>query len=116
MRSHYEDDLQMLCVRWFGYQHNKLAPLLHHSPNGGFRNRKEAARFVGMGTRAGFPDLILLYPSKGYHYLALELKVGKNKQTPLQIEYQRYIEEYGGKYVVIRSIEEFVRTIEDYLS
>lgn len=69
-----------------------------------------------MGTRAGFPDLILLLPCGERPYLCLELKVGNNKQTELQMRYQTLVEHTGGKYAVIRSLEEFRRTVIEYMS
>ena len=62
-KNHFEDDLQVQCVRWFYLQYPKLD--LFHIPNGGSRNRKiskkgvvyspEATRFKAMGVRAGVP-------------------------------------------------------------
>ena len=115
MRRHLEDDLQIACVRWFCYQHQDLAMLLHHSPNGGFRNSREAARFKAMGTRAGFPDLVLLVPNKSHHALFIELKIGKNGQTELQRDFQSHVESMGYLYKVIRSFDEFMQEVEDYL-
>src|SRR5690606_17520809 len=46
----------------------------HHSPNGGHRDIREAAKFKRLGTSAGFPDLELPYARKGYHGLYIELK------------------------------------------
>ena len=112
---HLEDELQISCVRAFEFQHRKIARLLHHSPNGGKRNAIEAARFKAMGVRAGFPDLILLCPNKCCHFLAMELKTKKGKQSPYQKEYQALIESVGGKYVVIRSLDQFLQEVNDYL-
>lgn len=114
--THGEDTLQMACVRWFDYQHARDSWALFHVPNGGRRNPKEAARFKAMGVRAGVPDLMLLLPRHGYSYLAIELKYGKNTQTQAQKDYERRINANGGVYVVVRSIEEFVETIENYLN
>ena len=62
--EHKEDDLQMACVRWFDLQFSVLSWALFHVPNGGFRNRHEAARFKAMGVRSGVPDLLLLIPCR----------------------------------------------------
>lgn len=114
---HDEDNLQMACVRWFGLQFPGVAKLLHHSPNGGRRNAREAARFKAMGTRAGFPDLILLLPSADgrFRFLAVELKTKSGRQSEHQKDYDRLITEHGGKYVVVRSVEEFIEVVNDYL-
>lgn len=109
--------IQEACVTWFSYQYPEWALLLHHSPNGGKRNAKEAAKFKRMGVRAGFPDLILLLPNGTYHYLAIEMKTEErgSAQTANQKQYQRLIEAHGGKYVVCRSEQEFENIISSYL-
>jgi len=89
--------------------------LLHHSPNGGKRNAREAARFKHLGTRSGYPDLLLLYPAQGYLYLAIEMKSPKGKQSEYQKEYQKLIEDTGAKYVICKSFEDFQREIKNYL-
>lgn len=113
-RTHPEDDLQEICVKWFDLAHPKLSLLLHHSPNGGKRNAREAARFKRMGVRAGFPDLQLLIPNQGYAGLFLELKAGKGVQSDNQKEYQSVLEAQGYKYVVIRTLEQFQTEVENY--
>ena len=108
---HNEEHLQESCVRWFDLQYPPLKPLLHHSPNGGRRDVKEAARFKRMGTRAGFPDLILLLPSIGGHFLAMELKYGRGVQTDSQKAMEKAIVKAGGSYAVIKNFEEFFNTV-----
>lgn len=114
--KHLEDDLQKLCVKWFDYAYCRLSLNLHHSPNGGKRNLIEAAKFKAMGTRRGFPDIVLLYPSKGYHALFIELKTEKGRQSPSQREWQKNIEQYNYKYAICRSLDDFIKTIKDYLN
>lgn len=113
--GHAEDDLQMQCVRWFRIQFPQLSRLLHHSPNGGRRDAREGARFKQMGTQAGFPDLILLVAANGYHALMLELKTRTGRQQDTQKEYQQLVEAQGYKYVVIRSLEQFITEVKQYL-
>lgn len=112
---HIEDNIQIACVRWFTLQYPEIAGLLHHSPNGGKRNAREAARFKQMGVRPGFPDLILLKPSGGFHFLCIELKTATGKQSEYQKEYQRLVESIGGKYVICRSFDDFRKEVISYL-
>lgn len=114
-QGHAEDDLQMQCVRWFRLQYPQLARLLHHSPNGGRRDAREGARFKQMGTQAGFPDLILLVAAQGYHALLLELKTRTGRQQDSQKEYQQLAEAQGYRYVVIRSLEDFMDEVNTYM-
>ena len=113
--GHAEDDLQMQCVRWFRLQFPQLSRLLHHSPNGGRRDAREGARFKKMGTQPGFPDLILLVASQDYHALLIELKTRTGRQQDSQKDYQKRVEAQGYKYVVVRSLEQFMSEMKAYL-
>ena len=113
--KHIEDNLQISCVKYFSFQYPKIAHLLHHSPNGGRRNVREGARFKEMGTRAGFPDLVLLVPRGEYHGAFFELKSPKGVLQPSQKKYIQMLEEQGYYVAVIRSIKDFVRETELYL-
>ena len=114
--THEEENRQQKCVSWFGLQYPELERYLRHSPNGGKRNEREAARFKAMGTRAGFPDLLLLLPNNFYPFMGIELKTEKGKQSDRQKEYQKLFEEIGAKYIIVRSLEEFMTEINRYIS
>lgn len=113
--KHLEDTLQKSVVQWFDYQYPQYKLRLHHSPNGGKRNAIEAAKFKQMGVRAGFPDLILLVPNKLYPFLGIELKTKSGRQTENQKAYQREFESIGAKYVIVRSLDDFIKIVTDYL-
>lgn len=113
---HLEDQLQKTAVRWFDYQYPQLRNRLHHSPNGGKRNQTEAAKFKAMGVRPGFPDLILLHPNQFYPFIGIELKTEKGRQSEHQKEYQKIFEEIGAKYIVVRSLDQFIEEIKKYLA
>jgi hypothetical protein len=111
-----EHRLQCACVRWF-----RLAyPQHHHNlfavPNGGYRTPSTAAKIKAEGALPGVSDLILLIARGGYHGLLVELKTDKGRQSEAQREWQRLIEADGYKYVVVRSIEEFIKVVEAYLN
>lgn len=112
---HEEDALQVQCVHWFRFQFRQYARLLHHSPNGGRRDAREAARFKEMGVQPGFPDLVLMVPAGGYHALCVELKTAKGRQSAYQKDYQERLTERGYLYVVVRSLRQFMAVINDYL-
>jgi len=44
------------------------------------------------------------------------MKTEKGKQSPAQIEFQKRVEAQGYKYVVCRSLDEFMMVINEYLS
>lgn len=123
--SHQEEDLQLACRRWYDLQWGnrringeKIERLLHHSPNGGKRTAREAARFKAMGTRAGFPDFWLGIPVKNCPYLCIELKTLEkgSDQSENQKHYERLVKAVGARYVVVRTLQEFINTVNDYLA
>ena len=116
--QYLEDKLQIDCKYWFDCQYPNLKILLHHSPNEGklFEKDRDGAKRKAMGMRAGFPDFIFLKPNKVYSYLAIELKSEHGYQSNNQKEYQKAVEAAGGKYVIIRTLDEFMTLIKGYLS
>ncbi|MCL1936854.1 MAG: VRR-NUC domain-containing protein [Candidatus Azobacteroides sp.] len=114
MRKHPEDSLQTACVKWFRLQYPNH--LIHHSPNGGYRNIREAARFKEMGTISGFPDLFIPVESKEYNGLFVELKCGKNKPTNNQLTVMDRLRKEGYLCVVCYCFDEFKETVNNYLS
>lgn len=131
---HDEDQLQIRCKGWFDKvycdQHlllekhvpkedtERIKLLLHHSPNEGQlpRSDRDGAKRKAMGVRAGFPDFILLMPGQGYSYLAIELKTPKGRQSESQKAFQKAVEWSGGRYIIVRSLEEFKEIIMHYLA
>lgn len=69
--------------------------LMHHIPNGGKRDRKEAATLKRQGVKAGVPDISLPVPRGKYHGLYIELKVGKNKTSSAQNEWIENLSRQG---------------------
>lgn len=112
---HEEEDTQIQCVQWFELAYPRLALLLNHSPNGGKRAIREAARFKAMGTRAGYPDLQLNFPSANYHGLFIEMKSKVGRQSANQRRMQLALESVGYKYQIIRSFDDFCACIANYL-
>lgn len=117
MTRHIESTIQKSCVTWFRLQYPSIGRLLFAVPNGGARNAREAAIMKGEGVTAGVSDLILLYGSGNYNALCIEFKTlsKSSKQTPLQKEWQALAEQYGNKYVVCRSFEDFQQEVQNYL-
>jgi hypothetical protein len=90
--------------------------LLFAVPNGGSRNVKEAANLKRQGVKSGVADVLLLVPSKQYAFLCLEFKTDKGKQSEHQEEFERQVNSVFGKYVVVRSVEEAVMEVTEYLN
>ena len=89
--------------------------LLFAVPNGGSRHEIEAANMKRQGVKRGVADVILQIPKKGYASLCLEFKTSTGKQAAEQKEYQRQVELAGSKYVIVRSVEQAIRVMQQYL-
>ena len=89
--------------------------LLYHIPNGGSRNKIEAANLKRQGVKAGVPDICLPVARSGFHGLYIELKAGRNKATEKQREWLTALEREGYQAVVCYGWEEAKKAIEEYL-
>lgn len=110
---HIESEVQRHCIKWFRYQYPRLT--IFAIPNGGARGRVEAAIMKGEGVLAGVADLFLLAPSKGCHGLFIEMKTGTGRQSQSQKEFQAAVEAQGYRYVLCRSLEDFIEQVQDYI-
>lgn len=112
--SHPESKLQIQCVTWFRYQYPYLAPLFFAVPNGGSRDKREAAIMKAEGITAGVSDLILNIPAGAYTQLDIEMKSG-SRQSEAQKRYQRYAQAVGIKYIICKTFESFKDEVTNYL-
>ena len=112
-----EHKIQCTCVRWFRMQYHQYGDLLFAVPNGGARDAVTGAKLKDEGVLAGVADLILLLPRQGYHALCIEMKTPSkaSRQQPSQKSWQKTVEAQGYRYVVCRSIDDFVTAIDGYL-
>lgn len=111
-----EHRIQCACVQWFRLQYPKLRHNLFAVPNGGKRDEVTAAKLKAEGVLAGVADLILLKSNADFGALLIEMKTRTGRQRDTQREWQRLIERDGYKYVVCRSLDDFIREVKDYLS
>lgn len=116
-RVYAEDALQIACKAWFDAAFPERKLLLHHSPNEGklFQKDRDGAKRKAMGVRAGFPDFILLAPTSMYAYLAIELKSPKGRQTANQKAYEEAVKQSGGRYIIIRSLDDFKKEVRNWM-
>ena len=112
---HQESLIQQNCVKWFRLQYPQMALLLFAVPNGGSRRVIEAKIMKSEGTTRGVADLLLLFPAKKFHGLAIEMKTPKGKQQPSQKIWQERCEWAGYKYIICRSFDDFRNEINAYL-
>ena len=116
-RQQYEAADQEAIFRWAELNKNKYPELalLYHIPNGGSRNKIEAANLKRQGVKAGVPDICLPVARGEYHGLYIELKHGKNKLSDLQREWLAWLNEQGYLALCVYGWEDAVGIIERYL-
>lgn len=89
--------------------------LLYHIPNGGSRNRLEAANLKRQGVKAGVPDLCLPVARGKYHGLYIEMKYGKNKTSENQNIWLKALAAQGYAAAVCYGWQEAQELITKYL-
>lgn len=116
-RSYSDEEhlIQCECVRAFRYKYPKLRHNLFAIPNGARRDKATGSKLKAEGVLAGVSDLIFLKPNRFYGALLIEMKTPKGRQQETQKEWERKITADGYKYVVCRSVSEFMQEIDDYL-
>ena len=88
---------------------------VYHVPNGGKRNRLEAAALKREGVKPGVPDLVITVAKGKYHGLYIEMKVGDNKTTKNQDEWIELLNNNGYLAVVCYGSHAAIDVIEKYM-
>lgn len=117
-RNQYEAKEQEALFCWAAWavgQYPELK-LLHHIPNGGSRNKIEAANLKRQGVKAGVPDVHLPVARGGFHGLYIEMKYGDNKPTDKQNQWLFDLSEQRYCTAVCYSWVEAKEKIEWYLN
>jgi hypothetical protein len=117
MRKYREDAEARALIQWADL-HPMIRGRLVHCPNGGKRNRIEAARMKGYGVRAGYPDYLLDLARGGYHGMRIELKAQRPHSAPvtvMQLAWLDYLAREGYACMVARGWVEARAGIEMYL-
>lgn len=60
---------------------------VYHVPNGGSRDKREAANLKRQGVKPGVPDLCVPVARGRYHSLYIEMKADRGKPTEHQVEW-----------------------------
>ena len=103
-------------VKWFRLQYPDMKHNLFSVPNGGLRDEVTAAKMKAEGQLAGVSDLILLKSNRFYGALLIETKTKEGRQSDNQKDWQQKITNDGYKYVIVRSLDDFIREVKLYLS
>lgn len=110
-----EHRIQTAMVDWFRAQYPKMQHNLFAVPNGGRRDAATGAMLKAEGVLAGVADLILLKSNRNYGALLIETKTRKGKQRDSQKEWESKITKDGYKYVIVRSLDDFMCEVKSYL-
>lgn len=100
-----EDQLQAACFCW--HWNNKPAErrrLFHVNQKA--RNAIEGNRMKAMGVVPGVSDLIYLSTSGP---IFIEMKTETGVQSPDQKEFEKLVTSLGYKYIICRSLNEFIQ-------
>lgn len=111
----HEHCLQVSMVQWFRLKYPTLIHNLFAIPNGGRRDAVTGARLKAEGQLAGVSDLILLKANRFYHGLLIEVKTKVGRQSEKQKDWGQKIANDGFKYIVVRSLDEFITEITNYI-
>lgn len=111
-----EHKIQCACVRWFRLQYPKFRNILFAVPNAARRSARNGDYMKEEGMTPGVADLILLKSNRFYGSLCVEMKKPGKYQRHVQKEWQKDAEANGAKYVVCRSLDEFMKVVTDYLN
>jgi hypothetical protein len=107
-----EDKLQIACLNFLRLKHR--GAFVVHPYNEGRRTPYERYRVKMLGMVAGMPDIMIYDYNCEYMGLAVELKAGTNRCTPVQIEVHRRLSECGWRVEVCRSLDEFMNLVDGY--
>ncbi|WP_312329929.1 VRR-NUC domain-containing protein [Atlantibacter hermannii] len=113
-KGKYEHYDQVQIFDFIERKHPELYPLLHATPNGGYRTKKTANDMAAEGQKAGYPDMSLDLPSGLYHGMRIELKHGKRKPSEEQIGYMRRLDAQGYYCLLAFSPDEAIEAIKQY--
>lgn len=96
-------------------QYPNLKNVLFAVPNAARRSQRMGVYMKEEGMLPGVADLILLKNNHSYNTLCIEMKTSQGVQSYTQKKWQTSVEDNGNKYVVCRSLENFIQEINDYL-
>ena len=111
-----EHKLQVAAFKWFRLQFPKMGHNLFAIPNAAKRTSRIGAYMKAEGLLPGVADVVLMKSNRFYGACFFEFKTPKGRQSDLQKEWQQKITNDGYKYVVVRSLDDFMREVKQYLS
>ena len=128
--KHYEEKEQRAVIQWSELAripgtNSKVRDYIFAIPNGGLRNKREAARLKRQGVTPGVSDLFLAYPCGSIHGFWIEMKKQrKDFSTPamvhcavtdLQKQWLQRMEDVNYMTAVCYGAHEAIEAIQTYL-
>lgn len=112
-----EDQAQIAVFEWAKWQQYKYPALkaMYHAANEGKRSRAAGANLKRQGMKPGVSDICLPFAVGKYNNLYIELKVGSNKASDMQLAFIDRINEIGGKALVVYGADNAIEVIAAYL-
>ena len=112
-----EEAEQQIVIQWARMTSGRWPQLtlLHHIPNGGSRNKKEAIKLKRMGVLAGVADLHLPVARSGYHGLYIEMKYGDGRLLKSQREFLKNAASEHNYCIVCYSAADAIEAIDNYM-
>lgn len=124
-----ESAIQCAIVEWANatrmpeWGNKKIGDFLFAIPNGGNRSITEAVRLKKEGVKKGVSDLFMAFPVKerrdridvNFHGLWIEVKSRKGIISKEQAYWLALMEELKYEQYVVKSVDEGIQAIKDYL-
>lgn len=89
---------------------------IYHVPNGGSRNKIEAANLKRQGVKSGVPDLCIPVARCGYHGLYIEMKTKTGRVSDNQKKWLSLLRDNGYAAFVARGSNEAIKLIDHYIN
>jgi len=103
-----------ICVVDFLRMHPEK-PLFYAIPNGGSRNKIEAANLKKEGVVAGVSDLFIAEPRHGFHGFYIEMKAKGGRVTEKQRQFLKRASKNGYEIAVCYGADDAIDLIKEYL-
>lgn len=115
-----EHQIQSAIVEWANFTKipkgvTFIGEYLIAIPNGGYRNKKEAAILKKEGVTAGVSDMFLALPNKVYNGLWIECKSMGGRVSNYQLEWMDKMKKEGYDAKVVSKVDTGIQAIKDYL-
>ncbi len=113
--------LQSACVKWFKLQYKEYEYRLIKINNDLPLNNNELRiklynKFNAEGLLEGAPDMFLAVGNYIYNGLFIEFKYENDRLRKKQVDVIKSLEEGNYRCVIVRSLDEFMEVIKEYLS